>query len=150
MVSEKHLQSYCVAWFRNEYVDSLYDNGLATAEHAKYLRMLFHGNQNELPKFLESYLSYKGKTILNSWINNLKSMGLMAGVADTSLKHPVSYEGKVYPYVEIEFKTPQKSSKQSQRQKDYEQAVTAVGGLYKIIRTPEEFKVFIGSLILIT
>jgi len=145
---EKKIQAECIKWFRNEYLDILISDGLIDNEKAKYLRMLFHGNQNELPMFLEKHLSYKGITILKAWVGNLKAMGLMSGVADTSMKIPVFYEGEAFNFVEIEFKTERKGHDQSDRQKLYQEAVKSVGGLYVVIRSIPDFKAFINSLIL--
>ena len=45
---ESKIQAECVKWFKNEFVESLEHLEL---EQQKALRMLFHGNQNETPKF---------------------------------------------------------------------------------------------------
>jgi len=131
---ESKIQSACIAWFRNEYVGSLIDGYLLKEDQAKYMRMLFHGNQNET-----GGLHFKV-------INKLIAMGLMAGVADTSLKCMFELNGKVYPYAEIEFKTPAKASKQSPKQLLYQEAVTYAGGYYIVIRSVDEFKEFINNI----
>jgi len=146
---EWKIQAECIKWFRNDFVDGLLADGLIELEQTKQLRMLYHGNQNELPLFTGVKMPAKIRAMLNAWCNKLRAMGLMAGVADTSLKCPVISEGKHYCFLEIEFKKAEKSSQQSERQLMYEAAVNSVGGMYKVIRSVEEFKMFIDGLIIV-
>jgi hypothetical protein len=143
---EAKIQSACIAWFRDEYVGSLIDNYLLKAEQAKYMRMLFHGNQNETPYSLIKKLPKSLRTPFERFYGKLTSMGLMAGVSDTSMKCMFDLNGKVYPYAEIEFKTKAKGSEQEPKQILYQEAVEYAGGYYIVIRSVEEFKEFINSI----
>lgn len=141
---ESKIQADCVKWFKNDFVKSLEH---LEAEQQKALRMLFHGNQNEMPRFQNIKLSKNAREAINGWFSKVKAMGLTAGVADTSLKCRVASEGVVYGFVEIEFKTPK--GRQSPRQKAYQKSVELAGGLYKVIRSEKEFKQFMHGLIII-
>lgn len=67
-----------------------------------------------------------------------KSMGLLAGVADTIVILPSK------ELVFVEFKTD--VGRQSKAQKDFEKRVTNLGYKYFIIRTFDEFKKIIITL----
>lgn len=67
-----------------------------------------------------------------------KSVGLVAGVSDTIFL----WEGEAHL---IEFKTP--TGRQSAKQKDWQNKVSAAGFWYYIIRSLDEFKDLINEII---
>jgi hypothetical protein len=68
----------------------------------------------------------------------LKAMGMVKGVSDMSWLHGGKYYG-------IEFKT--ETGRQSAEQKKWEQAITAQGGVYVLIRSFEEFCTFVQNIV---
>lgn len=146
-MKESKIQSECVRWFKNDYVDKLVDNGLIKLEHAKLLRMLYHSNNNELMRFKGIAMPKKVRDLLEGWNRTVMAMGLTSGVADTSLKCEVVIEGVKYSFLEIEYKKP--DGLQSPKQVVYQSATVAGGGYYKIIRSVDEFKQFINGIIIL-
>lgn len=67
-----------------------------------------------------------------------KEMGMRAGFPDLILLLPGEYEGKQYGYLAIEMKEGKGTQKGSQSQ--YEEVMGKFGGLYKVIRTQEDFE----------
>jgi hypothetical protein len=65
----------------------------------------------------------------------LKAEGMKAGVADIILQVPSRH----FSSLNIEMKTESRSSRQTESQRDYEEAILAAGGLYVVCRTFEEF-----------
>lgn len=62
-----------------------------------------------------------------------KAMGMRAGFPDFIFLHP----NKFYSYLAIELKSPK--GRQTERQKEYEQAVLSAGGKYVVVRSLDEF-----------
>lgn len=62
-----------------------------------------------------------------------KAMGMRAGFPDFIFLHP----NKFYSYMAIELKSAK--GRQTERQKEYEQAVRSAGGKYVIVRSLDEF-----------
>ena len=149
-ILEKKIQQRSYLWFKNEHVSELLNEGFINSDNAKALRNVLHANINELPVFKGVRMPKTIRGMLDGWCRTAISMGLKKGVADFSLKCPVAFDGKEYHFVEIEFKTTSRKSKQSEWQIKYELAVNHVGGLYVIIRSFEEFKAFIEELIFLT
>lgn len=65
---------------------------------------------------------------------DLKAEGVLAGVADLILLKSNRY----YGYMAIEMKTPK--GRQQESQKAFEDAVNKSGGIYKLVRSLEQFK----------
>ena len=72
----------------------------------------------------------------------MKATGLLAGASDLIVILP---NGKLF-FIELKTET----GTQSDKQKDFENRVSALGYEYKIIRTLEEFKNFVNETILHT
>lgn len=143
-MKENKIQSECVRWFKNDYLPQLEREGFLCDDECMYFRALLHSNPNEMPVFKYTRMPKNIRSLLDGWIRNIKSMGLTAGVADVSFKAKVLIEGVRYGFLEIEFKDHK--GKQSERQKIYERSVNYSGGYYKLIRSVDEFKVFIKSI----
>lgn len=112
---ESKIQAECFKWFNNTFC----------LKHHKP-RMMMYSNSNELAG------RNKIATI------QAKSMGLMAGVADTTILLPNTL-------IYVEFKTP--TGRQSPKQKDFEQRVKSLDFQYHIIRSLEEFKNLIKNIL---
>lgn len=69
----------------------------------------------------------------------LKGMGLVAGVADMTYLMPNA------ALVFIEFKTEEKTSKQSKAQIEWANLVRSLGFRYEIVRTFNDFQILITS-----
>lgn len=63
-----------------------------------------------------------------------KAMGMRAGFPDFIFLHP----NKEYSYLAIELKSP--TGRQSDHQKEYQQAVELSGGKYVVVRSIDEFQ----------
>lgn len=74
----------------------------------------------------------------------LKKEGLVAGVSDLILLMPCSG----YASLCIEMKTDDKTSRQSQSQKEWQKAVEAVGNKYVVCRNFDEFKIAVRTYLL--
>jgi hypothetical protein len=113
--SETKIQAECYMWYNNTYC----------IKQQKNRGMMF-----SIPNELGTTNAIK--TVIS------KSMGLLAGVADTIVILPSK------ELVFVEFKTD--IGKQSPAQKDFEKRVTNLGYKYFIIRTFDEFKKIIITL----
>jgi hypothetical protein len=107
-MTEALLQQQCYIWFHNTY---------------KEQRGRLYMNYNNPPNKIAGA--------------KLKSMGLVAGVADLSYLSP---KGFVY----IELKTA--GGRQSPKQKDFERMAISLGYSYYIIKSFEDFKKLILEL----
>lgn len=74
----------------------------------------------------------------------LKKEGLVAGVSDLILLMPCSG----YASLCIEMKTDDKTSRQSQSQKEWQKAVEAVGNKYVVCRNFDEFRIAVRTYLL--
>lgn len=70
-----------------------------------------------------------------------KAMGMRAGFPDFIFLLP----NKTYPYLALELKSAK--GRQSEHQKEYQQAVDAAGGKYVIVRTLEAFMIIVNDYI---
>ena len=71
----------------------------------------------------------------------LKGEGVVAGVADLLLLVPT----QKHPYLCIEMKTPK--GRQSPAQRDWQREVEAVGAVYKVCRSLEEFMQIVNDYV---
>ena len=111
---EALIQSECVKWFTNTYC----------LKHHNPRGLIF-SVPNELGKTnaLQTMLA--------------KSCGLLSGVSDTVVIHP-----KTYKLSFVEFKT--EIGTQSASQIEFENRVISLGYEYKLIRSVDEFKLWIN------
>ena len=116
---EDQLQMSCVDWFKNEAYPQLAPN-------------LFHVNNEP---YLGRGLTKEAKDRIGA---RYKSMGVTAGVADIILLHPEAAPGTAHALC-IEFKN-KIGGRQSKEQKEWQQAVEAVGYRYEVIKTAADFQ----------
>lgn len=132
--TESKLQSDCFLWFNKNYCTTL--------NNPRYKMFQV---PNEIAMSLGGHLKTMGvsnaiiEKALKRLYADIKAMGFSSGVSDTIIVAP----NKVYF---IEFKLPENN--QQPNQKDFECIVTELGHYYAIIKTLEQFKSFVDTIVL--
>lgn len=111
---EEDLQINCCRWYDLQWGSRKY-KGVELRELLHHSPNGGHRNKKEAARF--------------------KAMGTRAGFPDFWLGVPVDNT----PYLCVELKTLRKGSGQSDRQRNYEALVTAMGARYEVVRTLQEF-----------
>ena len=102
----------------------------------QHVYKFFHNTYPELRGTLWRVENERRRTKYEQMI--AKSTGLVAGVADLNML----YGGQFYA---IELKV--EGGRQSQSQKQWQRVITEQGGIYKVIRSLDEFKEFVEGVI---
>lgn len=118
--SESRITQSCVKWFRLQY--------------PQYASVLIHP-ANEGARNTKVVRTSFGTRVVSPGGARLKAEGLVPGVADLLLLVPRNG----YGCLAVEMKTPAKSSKQSERQVEWEKAAIKAGNRYCVCRSLEEF-----------
>lgn len=118
--SESRITQSCVRWFRLQY--------------PQYASVLIHP-ANEGARSTKVVSTPFGTRVVSAGGARLKAEGLVSGVADLLLLVPKGGFG----CLAVEMKTPAKSSRQSERQIEWEKAVVKAGNRYCVCRSLDEF-----------
>lgn len=118
--SESRITQSCVRWFRIQY--------------PQYAGVLIHP-ANEGARRTRVVETASGARVISTGGARLKAEGLVPGVADLLLLVP----RKGFGCLAVEMKTPARSSRQSDRQVEWEKAVVKAGNRYVVCRSLEEF-----------
>ena len=118
--SESQITQSCVKWFRLQY--------------PQFASVLIHP-ANEGARSTKVVRNSYGPRVVSTGGARLKAEGLVPGVADLLLLVP----RKGYGCLAVEMKTPAKTSKQSDRQVEWEKAAIKAGNRYCVCRSLDEF-----------
>lgn len=119
-LSESRITQSCVRWFRIQY--------------PQYASVLIHP-ANEGARTTRVVGTASGARVISTGGARLKAEGLVPGVADLLLLVP----RKGFGCLAVEMKTPARSSRQSERQVEWEKAAIRAGNRYVVCRSLEDF-----------
>lgn len=117
---ESRITQSCVRWFRLQY--------------PQFADVLIHP-ANEGARSTRTVSTRYGTRVISTGGARMKAEGLVPGVADLLLLVPRGGFG----CLAVEMKTPAKSSRQSERQIEWERAAVKAGNRYCVCRSLEEF-----------
>lgn len=125
-VSEASIQSECMIWFNNNFCLKHHNPRMTAFSIPNEIAMMLRGvlQETRLP-------AQKIDQIIAVLSQRMKNMGLRPGVSDTVVVMP----GKT---LFVEFKT--EAGYQSEKQKEFQEAVESCRHQYHVARSLEEFK----------